>query len=95
MMFKLLTIKEQITTALAALAFVGFLASATFGVGYYKGQAAGKAQQLKQAVKAYETRNGIETIVDGLGHQQLCIELGGLPDQCAELRGLDQATKGQ
>jgi hypothetical protein len=83
----------QTKLALAGVALT--ILAGAYGTGYFKGRADGRTAQLKQAVKAYETRNGIDTVVDGLGSQQLCIELGGLPDECAQLRGLDQATQGQ
>ena len=41
-------------------------------------------QQLERAVKAWETRNEIETDIDQLDDFELCIELGGLPDDCTQ-----------
>lgn len=41
-------------------------------------------QQLERAVKAWETRNEIETDIDRLDDFELCVELGGLPDNCAQ-----------
>lgn len=39
-------------------------------------------KQLERAVEAWETRNEIETVIDRLDDVELCIELGGLPDDC-------------
>lgn len=63
--------------------------------GYMKGREAGKVEQLKDSVEAYKTRNEINNEVNNLDDIALCIELGGLPDECNELRGLDETTEGE
>jgi hypothetical protein len=57
--------------------------------GYMKGREAGKVEQLKDSVEAYKNRNEINNEVNNLDDIALCIALGGLPDECNELRGLD------
>lgn len=57
--------------------------------GYMKGREAGKVEQLKDSVEAYKNRNEINNEVNNLDDIALCIALGGLPDECDELRGLD------
>ena len=82
-------IQIKLMLAGAALAVV----AGAYGTGYYNGRADGRASQLKATVKAYETRNGIDESVSGLATQQLCVELGGLSDECAELRGVDETSE--
>lgn len=69
--------------------------AAAFSFGYYRGDAAGRVAQLKDTVAAYETRKDIDTNTAALGDYDLCRALGGLHDQCLELRGLDEAAKGK
>lgn len=61
-----------------------------FGAGYVKGLAAGRIDQLQDTIEAYEDRNGVDETVEGYDRVALCIELGGLPDECAELRGVEE-----
>lgn len=58
------------------------------GVGYYKGRADGRQAQLRATVEAYKKREGIDDEVHGMGDIALCLELGGLRDECAKLRGV-------
>lgn len=57
--------------------------------GYMKGREAGKVEQLKGSVEAYKTRNETNNEVNNLDDIELCLELGGLRDECNELRRLD------
>ena len=77
------------------VAFVIALVSALYGAGYYKGRSDGRISQLKATVQAHENRKSIDQAVDDLNGYDLCRDIGGLPDECAELRGLDQAAEGQ
>ena len=54
-----------------------------YGGGYIKGRSDGKIQQLEATVKAHETRNEIEETVGDLGAADLCVALGGLPNDCS------------
>jgi hypothetical protein len=71
------------------------VAAALFGGGYYKGTSDGKLRQMKDTVEALQTRGKIDSNVQKLGDYDLCIELGGLPVDCAELRGMDPAAESQ
>ena len=66
---------------------------------YLKGRADGAAlaelAQLKDTVKAHETRNQVDQDVDALSLVARCLELGGMPERCNELRGLDQTAPRQ
>ena len=71
------------------VAFVIALVSALYGAGYYKGRSDGRIAQLKDTVQAHENRKIIDETVGGLNGYDLCRQLGGLPDECAELRGVE------
>ena len=77
---------------LLAVAAVGAL---IFGAGYWASSTATQNERLKDTVKAHETRNEIDEEVGALDPTSVCIRLGGLPDECDKLRGLEQAPKGQ
>lgn len=74
-----------LAAAVVLLAIVG-------GAGYYKGRTDGQKAQLKATVEAYRKREGIDDEVHGMGDIALCIELGGLRDQCEQLRRLEPAN---
>lgn len=66
-----------------------FVMAVAGGAIYYKGRADGQKAQLRATVEAYRKREGIDNEVHGMGDIALCIELGGLRDQCEQqLRGL-------
>ena len=73
----------------------GVAAIVAFPAGYIKGRTDGRVAQLQGAVDAYKNRKDIDHATASLGTYALCIELGGLPDECAKLRGLEQAPEGQ
>lgn len=64
----------------AALALIGTL----WLLAYSQGQDNIIQKQLQRALEAWETRNEIETDIGRLNDIELCIELGGLPDDCAQ-----------
>ncbi len=76
------------TLYLYAVAGVSIAIAVAAGTGYYKGRADGQKAQLRATVEAYRKREGIDNEVHGMGDIALCIELGGLRDQCEQLRGL-------
>lgn len=63
--------------------------------GYWKGQTDGKFEQLKDSVEAYEAREKINARVQTATRYELCVTLGGLPNECDELRRMDETSKGQ
>lgn len=81
----------QIYLLIGACTFSAF----SFAYGYQKGRTAGQTQQLLQTVRAYEKRAGIDRTVDALELDAVCRGLGGMPDQCDQLRGLGEAAKGE
>lgn len=90
-MFSLPSLKLSIIVFGGAVAIAGLL----FAGGYQKGRSDGRISQLKATVQAHENRKSIDQAVDDLNGYDLCRDIGGLPDECAELRGLDQAAEGQ
>jgi hypothetical protein len=81
--------------AVGAFVLAVALIAGLYTFGYSSGRAAGRVEQLRDSVKAYEKRMGIDDDTNNLGRVDLCIELGGLRDECQQLRGLDAAAKGQ
>jgi hypothetical protein len=72
------------------IAFMG----AIWAHGYVSGIDHGKKQQLAATVAAYQKRDNIDATVSKLDDFSACLELGGLPEQCNELRGLVPPPKG-
>lgn len=69
------------------------IAIGVFAFGYSKGRTDGRVEQLQDSVRAYEKRRGIDAEVANIDRYGRCIELGGLSDDCEQLRGLDPAAK--
>ncbi|MEZ5781803.1 MAG: hypothetical protein R3D70_09260 [Rhizobiaceae bacterium] len=69
---------------------VGLLiaAGALYSAGYIKGVSVGRVEAMKDTVAAYGKREGINHEVSGMDAVAVCIELGGLRDECEQLRGL-------
>ncbi|TIR78950.1 MAG: hypothetical protein E5X15_09925 [Mesorhizobium sp.] len=57
--------------------------------GYAKGRSDGRVAVLADTVKAYKKRTDVDATVRNLGAADLCIELGGLHDECEQLRGVE------
>jgi hypothetical protein len=63
-----------------------------FGAGYLKGNSDGRVDQLQDSVEAFENRGEVDDEVGNLDDRALCIRLGGVPEQCDELRRLAEAA---
>ncbi|ASP83610.1 hypothetical protein GOL45_08710 [Sinorhizobium medicae] len=74
---------------------VAAIAVALFGVGYWKGRADIRADQLKDTIRAIEKRERIDERIQGLDGIALCNELlgGGVHDECQQLRGVEEDTR--
>jgi len=79
----------------ARIGLAVLLGGAVWAGGYLSGMNAGKLEQLADTVKAYERRETINEKVQAATRYDLCVSLGGMPDQCNELRGLDKAASGK
>ncbi|NEI52731.1 hypothetical protein GR217_34495 [Rhizobium leguminosarum] len=71
------------------------IVAAVFGAGYVKGRSTGKIQQMKDTVEAVQKRGEIDNEVGKLGDYSLCLRLGGMPDDCVKLRGMESTAEGQ
>lgn len=63
--------------------------------GKAEGRHAARVDQLEADVEAYAKREGIEDEVDGMDRYRICLDLGGLPDECERLRGVAEAAGGE
>lgn len=90
-----LSVRQSLMTAAAIIGVLAVVASATFGAGYYKGRVDGREKALRQAVAAYQQRNKVNEAVNTLDAFDLCRGLGGVPDECTALRGVDADAKAE
>jgi hypothetical protein len=78
-----------------ALAGALVAGAAMYWAGTIHGKHEAEIAQLQSSVKAEAKRKGIDNEVDASTQYQLCLAVGGLSEQCAELRGLAEATQGK
>lgn len=80
---------------LIAGAVVAISAALTWGhvAAYRAGAKSERVTQLEKSGEAYVERNRIDAEVDDLDRYAVCIDLGGLPDSCVQLRGLDPTAE--
>jgi hypothetical protein len=62
---------------------------------YGEGRQQAAVARLEADVNAHIKREGIDHEVDGMERYRICLDLGGLPDDCEQLRGLDETTEGK
>jgi hypothetical protein len=74
---------------IGGLALAGAVIGGAYAIGRHDGRAAGRADQMADTLAAYEKRKGIDNDIAKLDRVALCVELGGLRDQCEQLRGLE------
>jgi len=78
------------------IGLVACVAAGIFAAGYWQGRQHGREATLKAAMQAYQSRGQINETVQNLNPVALCLALGGLRDECADLmRGLAEAASGQ
>lgn len=80
------------TAWLWRLGAMAAVVAAVFAAGYVKGKGDGRVAALKDTVAAYQKRDDVDATVRNMDSVHLCVELGGLPDECAGLRGLEADT---
>jgi hypothetical protein len=81
-----------VTAWLWRLGAMAAVIAAVFAAGYVKGKSDGRVAALKDTVAAYQKRGDVDATVRNMDAVDLCVELGGLPDECAGLRGLASDT---
>ena len=75
--------------ACLAMLLLGF----AFGSGFFYGHNYEKNSILKSAIKAFQNREDIDNETNALSSFDVCLALGGVPNQCIQfMRGLDKAT---
>lgn len=62
-------------------------------LGKHDGKTAAAVERLQADVDAYVKREGIDHEVDGMERYRICLDLGGLPDDCQRLRGMEEAAE--
>lgn len=77
-------VKEAVLAALAAVIAI----AGVYLYGKHAGHQAAIVSTLKAEAKAYGDRAHEDQTVDALDRVALCRQLGGLPEQCARLRGM-------
>jgi hypothetical protein len=85
----------NLQTALIAAGVALVAGSGLYLVGYFSGIRDGRIEQLKDTIAAEKARDKIDADTARLSDYDLCVSLGGLPDQCAELRGVGKTTPDQ
>lgn len=69
------------------------VAVALAGGGYWKGRTDGRAAMMKDTIRAYAQREGIDNEIADDDYVALCVRLGGLPDECEQLRGVEAHSR--
>ena len=78
------------------LGFISLILAAAFLSGFFYGRSAGRTAALESAVIAYQNRERIDHETDNLSPVDLCIAVGGLPDECTTLlRGVETGPAGE
>ena len=86
--------KRMLFAVLAAAAG----AAAIWGVylyGKHEGRQQATVARLEADVNAHIKREGIDHEVDGMERYRICLDLGGVPNDCEQLRGVDETTEGE
>ncbi|CAD7036248.1 hypothetical protein RHAB21_02501 [Pseudorhizobium halotolerans] len=82
---------NPITRALGGLAVAALVVGGAYTYGKAIGRQGAAVDALEKQVQAYKDRNDENAAVEALDPVALCIELGGVPDDCrAELRRLGE-----
>lgn len=74
--------------ALLGLTFVGL-----FYLGVHMGKTAARVDQLRSSVQAENDRKNVDKEIEGLDDVQLCVRIGGMPDECRSVFGVDSSTE--
>ncbi|WP_034853157.1 hypothetical protein [Sinorhizobium sojae] len=64
-------------------------------IAYVKGRRDGRVGQLRDSVEAFQNRGKIDNETNALNRSAVCRRLGGVPEQCDELRRMDEAAAGE
>ena len=70
--------RSGIATIAAAIAGVAI----AFAAGHYTGKKSARVVQLQATVKAHETRNEVDAVVEAMDAVGMCVRLGGKLPEC-------------
>lgn len=72
------------------LALIGLCAAglALYALGRHDGKSQAAYDTVKATAEAYQKRAGTNEKINSLDPVALCVELGGVRDECEQLRGL-------
>ena len=59
-----------------------------YAIGIQDGKQDAALKAAQAVTQAIQNRAGINEAIDNLDSVALCVELGGVPDQCEQLRGM-------
>jgi hypothetical protein len=76
----------------ASLILFGCLAG-IYTKGYLSGTAKIQTDILIDSAEAFKTRGKVNNEVNNSSDFRLCTDVGGLPDECEQLRGLAKGSK--
>lgn len=74
---------------------IAVLFGASLGGSYLYGKQAGRVTQLERSIKLEKARKNVDNDVAHRDDYQLCISVGGVPDDCEQLRRVDPAPENQ
>lgn len=84
-----------LTSPLTKYAVAAAAAAGILFYTYNAGKEAERVEQLKEDVEAFKERNKINENVADMDDVAICLSLGGVLDECEQLRGMDSATEDQ
>lgn len=63
--------------------------------GKVQGRHEAEIAQLRATVEAHIKREGVDNEVSAMDKYAICVDLGGLPAECDELRRLEESTEAE
>lgn len=90
-----LAVLASSTAARSLVIFIGtsVVAAITYKIGFNQGRKRYKTDTLAASIRAFNERQKIDDEVSSTDAYDICIALGGLPDDCEQLRGLVESPK--
>lgn len=81
--------------AIGAAALAGSIGVGIYLAGRHEGRQQATIERLQGDVAAEAKRRGIDHEVDSLDRYRICLDLGGLRDDCEQLRRLAATAEGE
>lgn len=67
----------------------------TYWYGHSVGKHEAEIEQLRADVDAHVKREGVHNEVSSMDRYAVCIDIGGLPSDCDELRRMEESTEAE